>query len=321
MPTTLEFLSTDLAAAVDRAGRSVAAVHARRRIPASGILWRPGVVVATHHTVHKDADVRVTFGDGVEGRAVVAGRDPGTDLVVLRYEPSAGSAGNTPAPADVAREPLRVGQLALALGRPGEHVTAALGLVSAVGPAWRTWHGGEIDQFVRVDLSVYDGFSGGPLVDAAGRVLGINTSALARAAAVTIPAATVDRVVDQLLAGGRVRRGYLGIGTQPVRLPDTVRGQMGDAGDATAADAPPTALMIVALEPGAPADQAGLLLGDVLLALDGRPTHDVDDVLAAIGSGLGHAPVGRMLEARILRAGQLRTVTVTVGEPPTKVRS
>lgn len=302
MPTTLESLSADLAAATARAGRSVAAVHARRRIPASGVVWRPGVVVATHHTVHKDADVRVTFDGGANGapqtaRATVAGRDAGTDLVVLRLDQEVGQ------PADVAREPLRVGQLALALGRPGDAVTAAMGVVSAVGPAWRTWHGGEIDQFVRLDLSVYDGFSGGPLVDAAGRVLGINTSALARAAAVTVPAATVDRVVDQLLAGGRVRRGYLGLGTQQVRLPEAVRAQTGDQ---------QVALMVVALEPGAPAEQAGMLLGDVLLALDGRPTSDVDDVLAALG---GDA-VGRALEARVLRAGELRTLAVTVGESP-----
>ena len=306
MPTTLEALSADLAGATERAGQAVAAVHARRRIPASAVVWRPGVLVATHHTVHKDADIRVTFGDGTQGRAVVAGRDPGTDLVVLRYEPGNGSTGSA-TPADVAREPVRVGQLALALGRPGEHVTAARGVVSAVGPAWRTWHGGEIDQFVRLDLAVYDGFSGGPLVDAAGRVLGINTSALARAAAVTIPAATVDRVVDQLLAGGRVRRGYLGLGTQPVRLPDAVRAQVSDQ---------QTALMVVALEPGAPAEQAGMLLGDILIALDGRPTSDVEDVLGALG---GDA-VGRTLEARVLRAGELRTVPVTVGESPARAQ-
>jgi len=300
MPSTLEQFSTDLAAAAERAGRSVVAVHARRRIPASGVVWRPGLVVATHHTVHKDADVRVTLGDGHDRRAQVVGRDPGTDLVVLRLD-GEGDAGAPPA--DVAREPVRVGQLALALGRPGDAVTAAFGLVSAVGAAWRTWQGGEIDQFVRLDLAVYDGFSGGPLVDAAGRVLGVNTSALARAAAVTIPAATVDRVVDQLLAGGRVRRGYLGIGTQPVRLPDAARAQAG--GQAVG-------LIVVALEPGAPAEQGGMLLGDVLLALDGRPTADVDDVLAALG---GDA-VGRAVEARVLRAGEVRAVRVTVGEAP-----
>ena len=302
MPTTLESFSADLAAAAERAGRSVVAVHARRRIPASGVVWRPGLVVATHHTVHKDADVRVTLGEGTQGRAQVVGRDAGTDLVVLRLDGGAADQELGTA-ADVAREPIQVGQLALALGRPGDAVTAAFGAVSAVGPSWRTWHGGEIDQFVRLDLNVYDGFSGGPLVDAAGRVLGINTSALARAAAVTVPAATVDRVVDQLLAGGRVRRGYLGIGTQPVRLPEGVRAQ---------ADGQGVGLMVVALEPGAPADQAGVLLGDVLLALGGRATSDVDDVLAALG---GDA-VGQAVEARVLRAGEVRTLPVTVGEAP-----
>ncbi len=297
MATILETLSADLAGAAETAARSTVAVHARRRIPASGILWRPGLVVATHHTVHKDDDVRVTMEGGATARGTVVGRDPGTDLVVLRLDQEAGT------PATVAREALRVGQLALAVGRPGDAITAALGVVSAVGPAWRTWHGGEIDQFVRVDVSVYDGFSGGPLVDASGRVLGVNTSALARAAAVTIPATTVDRVVDQLLAGGRVRRGYLGIATQPVRLPEAVQAQLGGQ---------QTALMLVAVEPGAPADQGGLLLGDVLVALGGRATQDVDDVLSALGG----ETVGQAVEARVLRAGELRALTVTVGDAP-----
>jgi S1-C subfamily serine protease len=180
-----------------------------------------------------------------------------------------------------------------------------MGVVSAVGPAWRTWHGGEIDQFVRLDLAVYDGFSGGPLVDAAGRVLGINTSALARAGAVTIPAATVDRVVDQLLAGGRVRRGYLGLGSQPVRLPEAVRGAL---------DGQDTGLMLVALEPASPAEQAGLLLGDIVVSLDGRPTRDIDDVLSALAGDT----VGRTLEARVVRAGALQMLRVTVGESPAR---
>lgn len=294
----LQALSHDLADAVAAARRHVAAVHARRRIPASGVLWRPDVVVATHHTVHRDDDVPVTLGDGTRVRATVAGRDPGTDLVVLRLP--AGSAADA---ATVVRDPIRVGQLALALGRPGDAVTAALGLVSAVGPSWRSWQGGEIDQFVRLDLSVYDGFSGGPLVDPAGRVLGINSSALARAAAITIPAATVDRVVDQLLAGGRVRRGYLGVGFQPVRLPEAQR-----------ADGQETGLMVVALEPDSPAERSGLLLGDVLLTLGDRPARDVDDVLALLRS----ESVGQTLDATLLRAGERRTLAVTVGEAPAR---
>ena len=302
MPTLLEQLSTDLADATAAAGRSVVAVHARRRIPASGILWRPGVVVATHHTVHKDEDVAVTLPDGTRARGTVAGRDPATDLCILRLDAHAGAE-----PAALAREPLRVGQLVLAVGRPGPELAAALGAVSAVGPAWRTWQGGQIDQFVRLDVAVYDGFSGGPLVDGAGRVAGVNTSALARAGALTIPVATVERVVDHLLAGGRTRRGWLGLGAQAVKLPDAVRRELAAAGREQH-----QGLMLVAIEPGSPADRAGLLLGDVVLRLGDTPTEDVADVLAA----LGPESVGQPLAADVLRAGERRTITVTVDEHP-----
>ena len=306
MPTLLEQLSTDLADATAAAARSVVAVHARRRIPASGILWRPGIVVATHHTVHKDEDVAVTLPDGTRARGAVAGRDPSTDLCILRLdgEPAGGA---TPAP--LAQEPLRVGQLVLAVGRPGTEVTAALGAVSAVGPAWRTWQGGQIDRFVRLDIAVYDGFSGGPLVDGGGRVAGVNTSALARSGALTIPVATVDRVVDHLLAGGRTRRGWLGIGAHPVRLPDAVRRELAAAGREQS-----QALMLVAIEPSSPADRAGLMLGDILLTLADAPTEDVTDVLSALGPDA----VGTTVPAQVLRGGERRIVMLTVDEHPSR---
>jgi S1-C subfamily serine protease len=251
--------------------------------------------------------VRVTLPDGAEGRATVVGRDPSTDLVALRL---ADGAAATPA-ARAAGE-LAIGQLVLAVGRPGDAATAAFGVVSALGPEWRTWQGGRIDRFVRLDLAIYDGFSGGALVDAEGQVLGVNTSGLARSAAVTVPAATVDRVLDQLLAGGRVRRGYLGLGLQPVRLTPSVRQRLGEAGT----DAPETALMIVALEPDGPADRGGLLLGDVMVALDGVTTRVHDDVLARLGA----ERVGQTLDARIVRAGAPITVQLTVGDHPSGER-
>jgi S1-C subfamily serine protease len=307
MSTSLEALSNDLATAVERAGASVVAIHARRRIPSSGILWRRGLVVAADHTVHKDEDVRVTIGSGAAARdvrATVAGRDPGTDLCILRLADE-GSAE----PATVARGALRVGQLVLALGRPGADVTASFGAVSAVGGEWRTWRGGRIDQLVRLDLAVYDGFSGGALVDAAGHVLGLCTSGLARGAALAVPAATIDRVVDALLAGGgRVRRGFLGIGTQPVRLPESVRGRLAPVGGAV----PEVGLMVVAVEPGAPAERAGVMLGDVLVALDDTPTEDPRDVIAALGADT----VGQSVRATLVRAGAPVTLSITVGEPP-----
>ena len=313
MSTNLESLSNDLADAVERAGASVVAIHARRRIPSSGILWRRGLVVAADHTVHKDEDVRVTIGRGANARdvrAAVVGRDPGTDLCILRLADGADGSSNLE-PATAARTPLRVGQLVLAIGRPGPEVTVSFGAVSAVGPEWRTWRGGRIEQLVRLDVGVYDGFSGAALVDAAGHVLGLCTSGLARGAALAVPVATIDRVVDALLAGGgRVKRGFLGIGTQPVRLPESVRTRLAPVGDAV----PEVGLMVVVVEPGAPADRAGILLGDVLVAIGDDATEDPRDVIAALGADT----VGQSVRATLVRAGAPLTLSITVGEQPTR---
>ena len=178
-------------------------------------------------------------------------------------------------------------------------------MVSRVDGPWRTWHGAEIDSLLRLDLAIYDGFSGGPLIDAAGRVLGINTSALARGVPVTIPVATVERVVTELLERGSIRRAYLGIGTQPVRVPASLARKVELKSD--------VALLIVSLESGGPADRDGLLLGDVLLELDGAAVSDPTDVLAQLGGDR----VGRPIAARVIRGGQVKTLQVTPGERPT----
>jgi S1-C subfamily serine protease len=294
---TLLAFSNDLAGAVERVGRSVVAINARRRIPASGVHWRSGVIVAANHTVRRDDDITVTLPDGTTVPATLAGRDSGTDLAVLRL------AGATLPVADVGDSAaLMVGQVVLAVGRPGESVTASLGIVSALGGEWRTWHGGKIDRLVRLDLAIYDGFSGGPLVDAAGRVLGINTSGLARAAALAVPASTVNRVVDQLLEKGRVARGYLGLGMQPVRLQASLRERLGLQHEG--------ALLVVSVEAGGPADAAGVLLGDLLVSLDGTPVSDPSDVLALLGA----ERVGTGIVAQIVRGGERTQLTITVGE-------
>jgi S1-C subfamily serine protease len=295
----LTAVSNDLAAAVDTVGRSVVAIHARRRIPASGVVWQPGVVVATHHTIQRDDDITIGLHDGTTVSATLAGRDPSTDLAVLRL------ADGTGAPAiAAATEPPRVGQLALALGRPGGSITASLGIVSAVGGEWRTWQGGTIDRFVRLDVAVYDGFSGGPLVDARGRVLGINTSGLARATAMTVPAATVARVAGQLLARGHIARGWLGIATQPVRLPPSLRRSVGGESEA--------GLVVVNVEPDSPADRGGVQLGDILLTLDGQAVTDPGDVMAALAGDR----IGTVIGLRVARGGKAETLSVTVGERP-----
>jgi serine protease DegQ len=298
--STLVALSTELADAVERAGRWTVAIHARRRIPSSGIIWRPGVVVAASHTIRRDEDISITLPDGDTVAATLAGRDPGTDLAVLRLSDGARTvAAATLAPDDA----LRVGALVVAVGRPGDSVTASLGAISALGGEWRTWQGGRVDRFVRLDLAIYDGFSGGPLVDAAGRVLGVNTSGLTRSAPVTLPVSTVARVADELLAKGHVRRGYAGVAVQPVEIPERlVRDH------ALPAD---SALLVVAVEPGGPADKAGILIGDVLIALAGTPLREPADLLAGLAAR-------GAVEVRLIRGGAPVSVSLTPGDRPAR---
>jgi S1-C subfamily serine protease len=294
----LSRFSQELADAVERVGRSTVAIHARRRIPTTGVLWRDGVIATTHHTVERDEDVTVSLPDGSRVEAELLGRDPGTDLAVLRVAAGAHRAAEH---GDAAT--LRPGHLVLAIGRAWEHgPTASLGVVSAVAGEWRTRHGSRLDRLLRLDLRIHDGFSGGPLTDGSGRVYGINSSALARGAALTIPASTVDRVVDDLLSHGRVRRGYLGIGMQPVRLGPELRAAFPWSGE--------TGLMLVSVAPGSPAAEAGLLLGDVLVGVDDAPVRDP----AELASFLGAERIGTTMRLHLLRAGAPTVVTVTVRE-------
>lgn len=295
--STLSALSSDLAGAVERAGRATVAIHARPRIPSSGVHWRAGIIVTADHTVKRDEEITVTFGDGRTAPAVLAGRDPATDLAVLRSE-------HTTAPAaelgDAAS--IKVGHVVLAVGRASEQVSASLGIVSAIANEWRTWRGGRIERLFRLDLAVYDGFSGGPLVDARGAIVGINTSGLARGIATAIPRATIDRVADQLLATGRIARGYIGLAMQPVRLPGALVRELGLAGDG--------GVILVGVEPGGPGDTAGAMIGDVMVALDGKPVRTADDLLTF----LGPESVGRTVRARIVRGGTSRELSIVVGE-------
>ena len=307
MSSILETLSDDLAASVDRASPFVVAIHARRRIPSTGVVWRQDLVVAADHTVQKDEAIDVSLADGRVVQAHVTGRDPSTDICLLQVEGS-----HAPASIDVA--PLRVGQLTVSIGRPGKEATASLGMVSAVGSAWKTARGGRIDQFVRLDMSVYDGFSGSPLVTAAGRIAGLCTSGLTRGGAIVIPSATVERVLTSLQSsGGVLRRGFLGIGTHVVRLPEPIRERIGPIGGVV----PTVGLMIVSVQPGTPADRAGILIGDVLVGLGGQPMEDPKDVFSALGPD----SVGRELTGTLLRAGQLLTLGLVVDAYPERARS
>jgi S1-C subfamily serine protease len=292
--STLVELSSQLAAAVETAGNSVVAIHARRRIPSSGIVWRDGVIVSASHTVRRDDEISVTLPNGDSTVATVAGRDPATDLIALRIK----SAKSYVAPrADSSS--LRVGSLVLAVGRPGRNVSASFGIISAVGEGWRSWQGARIDRVFRLDLSVYDGFSGGPLVDASGSVLGLNNSALARGTPMALPAKAVDRVLDELLESGHVRRPFIGVAVQPVALSASLvkQHQLGhDSG-----------LLIVSIADASPADKAGVLLGDVLLEANGQSIGRPDDLLDALSS----VENGGAVTLKLLRGGTIKTVSVT----------
>lgn len=296
---TLVSLSNDLASAVERAARAVVTVHARPRLPSTGIVWRSGLVVTAEHTVRLESDLRVTWTDGQSAPATLVARDPGTDLAVLRVAESgrpAAELGDSGA--------LRTGHLALAVGYGPR---ASWGVISATGGAWRTWRGGDVDRLLRVDLVLYPGFSGGPLVDASGAVVGLVTSGLSRQLELAVPATTVSRVVDELVSRGRVSRGYLGVGLQPVALTEAFKRLAPGAG---------LGLMVVSLEPEGPAARAGLLLGDVLIALEGTPLHDPGDVTAAIAG----RPVGSNVRVSLIRGGSPLDVSVTVGERPSRKR-
>lgn len=292
-------LSNNLADAVEQAGRCVVAVKARSRISSSGIHWRSGIVVTADETVRRSEDVTVTLPDGRTVSATLVGRDSSTDVAVFKL-PDA----ELPVAQIGEATSLKVGHLVLAVGRSDEgSLNASLGSVSALGGSWRSSYGGLIDQFVRLDLTLYPNIEGGALVDATGRVVGMTVSG-PRRTVLAIPATTVNRVVDQLLAKGRIGRGYLGLGMQPVRLPDTLKSAL----NLTTVGG----MIIVNVEADGPADKAGVLIGDVLIALEGAPVKDMGDVQAM----LGPQSVGQSLKAQIVRGGALVEVAIAPGERP-----
>jgi len=300
-------LSQQITAVVERVSPSIVAIDARPRVRTSGVIWRPGILVSTNHTIKRDEEITVTLHGGQQVGATVVGRDGGTDLAVLRLENTTEAMASAQF-ADAAT--LRVGNLVLAVGRthPERGVSAGLGIVGVLGDKWRTWRGGEIDHLINPEVAIFIGFSGGALVNVEGQVIGINTTGLSRGTGLTIPVSTVDRVVDQLLQHGRVARPYLGVGMQPVALPDRLREKFHLSA--------PTGLILLSVEADSPADKAGMTIGDILLAFEGVTTSNTDDVQAMLGA----KEVGTMVKAKLLRGGETVDVQVTLGERPTRNR-
>jgi S1-C subfamily serine protease len=285
-------LSSHLADLAARAERSVVRVDGRRA-PASGLVWADGVVVTAHHNLERD-DVEVGLPDGRTVRAEVAGRDPATDLAALRTD-----TGGAPAPAWGEAAALRAGQVLVGVTRPGRAPRASVGVLARVADEWRAPTGGKLDRFLEIDLALHPGFSGGLAVDVAGRAAGMLSAGLLRGSPLVVARPTLERVVSQLLARGGIRRGYLGVATFPVRIPGALAQRIGQDG----------ALLVSAVEPGSPAERAGLLLGDAILSLGGQAVASAGDLMPL----LDEDRIGRALPVRLLRAGDVREIPVEVG--------
>lgn len=289
-------LSNDLASAVETAGAATVTVNARRRLPATGIVWSAdGLIVTANHVVERDDEITIGLPDGRNVPARLVGRDPGSDLALLKIE-----AGDL-AVAPRAETDVKPGHLVLAIGRPGPSgPMASFGVVSVVGGPWRTRRGATVEGYIRADVAMLPGFSGGPLVDSQGRTIGLNSSHLG--GGMTIPAAAIDAIVASLQEHGRVRRGFLGIGAQSVTIPQSLAKAAGIEQE--------QGLVIVGIEPDGPAERDGLYLGDVLVAVSGMPVATVESLQDALTGDL----VGTAVEITLLRGGKLQRIPVTVAE-------
>jgi len=296
MTTPLTDFSNGLTSAVEKAGASTILVDARKRYPASGIAYAEDLILTADHVVTRDEDIKVLLPDGKSLGATLAGRDPGSDLALLRLSE------NALTPAKTSSE-VKVGQLVLALGRPNSAgMQASWGIVIAIAGPARTHRGGLLDEYIQTETTPYPGFSGGPLVNMEGEVLGLNTSGLTRGSSLTIPVKVAWRIADALAKHGTVKRGYLGVRTQPVEIPEASRKALNREQQ--------NGLLVLWLEEGGPAEKGGLLVGDILVAISNQPVGDPDDLFSA----LNNDTVGKSIAVEVLRGGRPETVKVTVGE-------
>jgi S1-C subfamily serine protease len=293
-------LSGQFAEIAEQAGRFVVAVHGGSRIAGSGIFWRPGIVVTANHTLRRTGECEVTFWDKSSRKAALVGRDPGTDVAILRAEGASAETAQFGSPGE-----LRVGQFVMAIGRStlGD-LSASAGIIARLGASWQTWRGGRIDSLLRPDVTLYRGQSGSALVDSRGRVLGMNTSALARSAAITVPNATIDRVVDEILQHGGVFRPYLGLAMQPIAIPPELKTKHNLQSE--------TALMVMQVEASSPSTEAGIMLGDVIVAIAGAPVQGIEQVQRALSS----ARRGDSIDIAYVRGGQLASANVKLADRP-----
>ncbi len=298
MSKILADVSNALADIVKKASPGVVRVEGRRRLPATGIVWSSdGLIMTASHVIRRDEGIQVGLGDGRAVTAELVGRDHSTDLALLRVD-----AKDLVPFTEANKQTVNVASIVLALGRPGKTVQATLGIISALGDSWRTGHGGIIDRYLQTDVVMYPGFSGGPLVDAGGGLVGLNSSALVRGVSLALPYVTMARVADSLLVHGRIRRGYLGVSTQRAKLPEATVAELNQK----------IGLLIVSVESGSPAEVGGLTLGDTIVAVAEKQVESHEDLLACLSGDR----INTAVPISILRGGKVETIEVTIGERP-----
>jgi S1-C subfamily serine protease len=287
--------SDHVAELVERTAGTIVAVHGGGRWPASGIQWRSGVIVTAEEALERDENIKLTLPGGRVADASLAGRDPTTDVAVLRFQPDGLPVATT------AEVSLRAGQVILAVGNHDGAPLAALGIVALAGGAWHSLRGGTIDSLIRLDLALSPAAEGGALVDLQGRVVGMTVLG-PRRGALSIPSSTVDRAVDQLLARGHVFRGYLGAGLQPMKQERASNGPQ-SSGDRRG-------VLVVSIDPNGPSARAGILVGDIVTAWNGKPIERVREIMRL----LGPESVGNTVDLALIRGGAPTTLRVVIGE-------
>jgi S1-C subfamily serine protease len=286
-PSPLEILSGSIAQLVAGAAPTVVAIRSHRA-RSSGFVWRPNLVVTAEEALAEDGDVAVVLPGGDSAAARLVGRDPTTDIALLRVE------RDDLRPVVLDPMPVTAGALSLVVGADDGRPTAALGIVSSAGPAWHSLRGGEIDARIELDLSLRRSQEGGLALDASGRAFGMAVSG-PRQRVLVIPSATIERVAAQLDSHGRIARGYLGLGLQPVRLDDQGVG-----------------VMVMNVDRDGPGAAAGVRQGDVVVAWQGAPIRSVHALTRALGPG----SVGSVVTLSIRRAGAPIELPLTIGERP-----
>ncbi len=295
-------LSEGMADVVEKMQPSVVRIEGGRRWPSSGIVYAEDLVLAANHAIEREEDLSVQTDSGRRARAEVIGRDNARDLALLKVESLAASAS-----VDISDTPARVGSLALALGRPSEEgLRANFGIVSAVGSLPGRWRRGRRsrsrtpERYIQADIATYPGLAGGPLVSASGRVLGVVVTGFGRASVLAVPSDVAWSTAERLKESGSTKRGYLGIYSQPVRLPDAARLGFTQEGG----------LLVAGVGDDTPASRGGLIIGDILATVDNQPVEDTDDLLVILSG----ERVGKTIPIKVVRGGELRELSVTVGE-------